>query len=504
MKRISSIILLALAAGSLNAHVGSPDVYLEGNAGPYKLFIAIRPPAAIPGVAEVEVRSSAADINAVKAAPLPMTGPGAKYAPTADVLHRSPQDAQFYTGSLWLMSSGAWQVRFTVEGARGKGVLSVPVPAVAQRTKDMRFGLGAVLLALMTFLVFGLVAIVGASVREAQLEPGIEPTDVRKRRARFVMLGAFVFVAGVVWLGNLWWKSEATAYGDYIYKPLRMQATLHGSNNLTLTLTDPGWLKSRHIDDFVPDHNHLMHLYAIRQPGLDVVYHLHPDFVEPGVFRLVLPSMPAGEYHLYADVVHKNGFPETPVATIRLPEIQGSPLVGDNSSGSASPVTTSSPLGTSFTLPDGYRMTWVGDNHGLVARRPYSFRFQLLNPEGKAPADMAFYMGMLGHAAFLKTDGSVFAHIHPIGSVSMAAFMIAQEQNANAPSSQPIKSEAPASAMDDMPGMDHSIHHMPAVSNLPNEVSFPYGFPTPGRYRIFVQMKHGDTVETGVFDADVK
>jgi hypothetical protein len=38
---------------------------------------------------------------------------------------------------------------------------------------------------------------------------------------------------------------------------------------------------------------------------------------------------------------------------------------------------------------------------------------------------------------------------------------------------------------------------------LPNTVSFPYGFPTAGRYRIFVQMKHGSTVETGVFDAQV-
>ena len=38
---------------------------------------------------------------------------------------------------------------------------------------------------------------------------------------------------------------------------------------------------------------------------------------------------------------------------------------------------------------------------------------------------------------------------------------------------------------------------------LPNTVGFPYGFPSPGQYRIFVQMKHGNTVETGVFDADV-
>jgi len=37
---------------------------------------------------------------------------------------------------------------------------------------------------------------------------------------------------------------------------------------------------------------------------------------------------------------------------------------------------------------------------------------------------------------------------------------------------------------------------------LPNAVGFPFGFPSPGKYRIFVQMKHAETVETGIFDVD--
>ncbi len=46
---------------------------------------------------------------------------------------------------------------------------------------------------------------------------------------------------------------------------------------------------------------------------------------------------------------------------------------------------------------------------------------------------------------------------------------------------------------------------MPMTSTpITADVGFPYGFPTPGRYRIFIQMKHNNTVETGVFDAQVK
>ena len=38
----------------------------------------------------------------------------------------------------------------------------------------------------------------------------------------------------------------------------------------------------------------------------------------------------------------------------------------------------------------------------------------------------------------------------------------------------------------------------------PPEVSFPYGFPKAGAYRIFVQMKRAGTIETGIFDAKVE
>ena len=118
-------------------------------------------------------------------------------------------------------------------------------------------------------------------------------------------------------------------------------------------------------------------------------------------------------------------------------------------------------------------------------------RFTLLDPGGKAPADMANYMGMLGHAAIVKSDGSVFAHIHPDGSVSMPAYMMANA----------AVSPQPAAADTSMPGMDMSGDaRAPGTLPLSNTAAFPFGFPSSGRYRIIVQMKHGATVETGAVD----
>ena len=55
------------------------------------------------------------------------------------------------------------------------------------------------------------------------------------------------------------------------------------------------------------------------------------------------------------------------------------------------------------------------------AKRPYLFRFRVEDGTGNPASDMELYMGMLGHAAFVRSDLSVFAHVHPSGSVPMPA-----------------------------------------------------------------------------------
>jgi hypothetical protein len=469
------------------AHVGSPDIYLDGNAGPYKLFVTIRPPQVIPGVAEIDVRSDTPGIRQISAVPLPLAGIGSKNGPLPEALKSTPGDAQSFTGSLWLMADGSWQVRLAVNGSQGAGTLAIPVPAVASTTRTMQWQLGVILSILGLFLVGGLVAICGAAVREARLPAGAIPSAPSVRQGHVASMIAFCVIAAILWGGKAWWDSEVKVYRGRVYKPLNMQAQLKNGSVLLLNLSEPGWMQPdrkrsrlsrvlfvRKMDDLVLDHDHLMHLYVIREPGLDLIYHLHPDLVKPEQFRLALPAMPPGDYHLYADVVHENGLPETMTATLHLPDgvaAGARPLAGDDARGQVI-----APLTDTFTLPDGYKMRWLDAATPLHARAGRQFRFALLTPGGAQPKDMQLYMGMVGHAAFVKKDGTVFAHIHPNGTVAMAALMMAQDNS-------------------------NSMAAMNMGQTIPNTVAFPYGLPTPGQYRIFVQMKHGNTVETGVFDA---
>lgn len=478
--------VLAAPARTALAHVGSPDVFYEGKAGPYALYVTVRPPEVIPGVADLQIRAADPDIERLRVVPLPLSGDGAVFAPTPDLATRDKEDPQTFGGHLWMMTAGSWQVRILVDGKRGSGELAVPVPTLPQRTAGMQAALGLTLLLCLLVLIAGLISIVGASSGEAQLPPGAALTGAvlgQKRRAQLV---AAALIGLCLWGGARWWREEAGRAAQSVYRPLGMDARVDGGT-LTLQLQGSGWQEQR-LDDLLPDHDHLMHLFMLHEPELEQVFHLHPSERAAGLFTVELPTAPAGRYRLFADVVHATGVPETLVAELTLPAaLPGVQLGGDDAAGRGPPLREADPTRTSSPLSGGAQLVWLREPGPLTARTPTLFRFRVEAPAGQPATDLQLYMGMLGHAAFVKRDGSVFAHVHPSGSVPMATLGLvagaAQEKGGAGPAG-------------------HAGHQAPTGS-LPAEVGFPYGFPGPGDYRIFVQLKRGGRIETGVFDAHV-
>ena len=55
---------------TLRGHVGSPNVFFDGQAGPYPVHVVIRPPEVIPGLAEISVRVEGGGIERVTALPI--------------------------------------------------------------------------------------------------------------------------------------------------------------------------------------------------------------------------------------------------------------------------------------------------------------------------------------------------------------------------------------------------------------------------------------------------
>jgi hypothetical protein len=494
LKRIWLVLAFALPAF---AHVGSPDVYYEGNAGPYHLLVTIRPPAVVPGVAQVEVRSlnPAVGIDKIQILPLTIEGSGESLAPRPDTMQRAGNDPQLYTGNLWIMLRGSWKVRIDIDGRQGKSELGVPVAAVSYTAAHMDRGLGLLLGAFGLVLVVGIVSILRAANGPAQVAPKQEISPALKRRAYVGMgIGGFILLVILV-LGDLWWGSEARANERMVYRIPQLQSSLQSVGQeakLQIALENPNsgsfadsdwrnsWAQILESNDLVLDHGHLMHLFLVRTPDMKSFWHLHPDRTTDQEFAANLPALPPGHYQIYADIVHSTGFPETQVGTIDLPAVAGQPLSGDDSGGA-----TLAASDKVAQFSDGYRMTWVRDSSPLRAQQAFAFHFRVEDKDGKPATDLENYMGMAGHAVFLSDDGKVFAHVHPEGSVSMAALAIAQ-----------ASSGLPGNASGSMPTMN--------MGPLSEDVFFPYGFPQAGDYHIFVQVKRAGHVDTGVFTAHVE
>ena len=278
-------------------------------------------------------------MSRISIVPLPLTGEGAKHPPTTDILTRSAADLNFYTGAVWIMAPGSWQVRMELDGAAGHQTASVPVLAVPVATLKMQRGMGFGLAALGLFLVFSMAGVVAAAIREGRLAPGLTPTPTSRRRSLVAMAASLVIMGFMVYGGSRWWNVEAAGYAENIYARPQTTVTLSG-NQLDL-LVKPFVREdaavairdryTRSNDDFLPDHGHLIHLYAIRMPEMDAVFHLHPDRVAKGDFRITLPSMPPGHYQLFGDVVHKSGFPETLLASVDVPAgLHAGPLAAED------------------------------------------------------------------------------------------------------------------------------------------------------------------------------
>ena len=424
------VLLLFLMPAIASAHVGSRDIYLQGNAGPYPVYITVQPPVVIPGLATVSVFLSPSDdaaVQAIAVQPNVLSSDPAQRMPAAEVLTHNAL-AHEYHGSVWLMTPGSWQLRFQAHGSRGDGVLAVPVPATSTQLKRMNKPLGAVLAICCFLLILGIAGMAAAAVRESTLAPGIAPDAVHRRRGKLAVGAALLVCFGLLLLGNHWWRVEIARYSGTIYKPLDLQPTLSpDGSTLHLALTDPGWISQRRLDDLVPDHNHLMHLYVIRQPAMDFVMHLHPQQIAPGQFDLQLPAMPAGKYALFADIVHADGFPDTTVATLDLPA-KSTPAASpdaDDSEGVVTSLNDAAIAANTYTLPDGYRIHFQMGSPGqplhaptsVAPAQPVILQFTLLDAQGQGPccdAELHGNAGPRGH----PQDGRYRLRAHSSGRIN--------------------------------------------------------------------------------------
>jgi hypothetical protein len=479
--------VLALAAASM-AHVGSPDTFFAGKAGPYDVRVSVRLPGVIPGRAQIAVRL----VGVSKPQGHHVTvragqwNVGLNGAPPAETATSVPGDPELYAAELWFMTASSYQMAVAIDGPSGRGSVLVPVLALATSERPMPPWLGALLAALGVFLTAGLLTIIGSAVRESVLPPGVEPDGVRRRRARFGVAIMAILAGLALWGGNRWWNAEASSYSrSILYRPFVSEALMARQDDrrtLTMSIRDARWSGQPNplsrYNALLPDHGKLMHLFMVREPALDALAHLHPVARTPEAldFSADVPPLPPGRYRVYGDIVHESGYAQTLVSSVELAgaDPAGGAATDADDSWFSGGGTAEAAIAT-FDLGDGTHLEWRRGDQAIVAGIERDLRFVVRDATGAVPVEP--YMGMAAHLVIASRDGSVFAHLHPSGSISMAA-------------------------MQKFAG-DAEDPHAGHIMSIGSEVAVPYAFPKAGPFRIFVQVKRGGQVKTAAFDVAI-
>ncbi|KAA9346421.1 hypothetical protein F0P93_27960 [Larkinella humicola] len=531
------------------AHIGSPGVLVQKQAGKYQVLVNVIPPDVVPGTAKVTVYVESGRASSILARPIYFSS-GDEGAPVHDELQAVAENR--YEGVVWMMDSGSSSIELNIDGPDGKASLVAPVLSVPTRMEPMPTGTGVGLAALGILLIVLFITTVGASLADGTLKPG-QSIPKSYGRKRLVGMGIAAILLGVGLTGwRTWWTSWADGYRNHeLYAPTPIQTTVKakadGPSVLAIRIDTShfaeGGIKRRRLGFIVPDHGKLMHVFLARTPGLDAFAHLHPDRKELDQFESNLPDLPAGQYLLYADVVFRSGFAETLTDTITIPDRSSKTVAGGKNRPQTDPddswlVTEAMGVkptavglphldddmvlcgipGASSKLSDGSTLLWTDKPAAVLETgTPYVLKFALADAQGK-PAPLEPYLGMSGHAAIVRSDGTVYIHLHPVGTYSMAAETFLVDRIADttrrfqypdatqfrdsidryvARLKQLPEAEKNALLLAGMPAMSHPM-------KVKNMVEFPYAFPRSGHYRIWVQVKRNGQVLTGVFDTQVK
>jgi hypothetical protein len=239
---VASLVLVA------SAHVGSPDTWFQGNAGPYPVRAVIRLPGVIPGLAQIDITVSGDGVQQVTAQPV-IFDAGTGGAPPADIAEPVAGRPGAYHAELWFMQPGSFSVHIAVHGTQGEGTVVIPVAAVAERQIPLYPWLGWILSALGILLFVGAVTIVRAAATDGVTAPGASPPPGATRKGTmWAVLGGAVICLGLLGARSWWLGAVPPVHGGGVrgYRGGRAAVAVHDHRQRVAKPSAAGLLGTLH------------------------------------------------------------------------------------------------------------------------------------------------------------------------------------------------------------------------------------------------------------------
>ncbi len=491
---VVSLLFLAFPAFTF-AHIGEVPLVYQGSIGQYDTTVVVMPTQAVPGFTDISVKIQNKE-TAIKAVSVVALKNAEALENATHILHLEAVagENQLFAGRLQLTQVGHFNIAVTIEGEKGVFTKSVPFEAVNRSVvkvplvyKILVFGTGIIIFFLTVILM-------GKIASEGFLPMGEMPSKKNKLYgvlAALCMLGIFSLVS----FNNYKISTaaiEIVSNASTPTKPLKMEVVGDTVKKLSFELTpealsygktrvpfkDQFTLIEDYVSDqLIPDHGKLVHLFIINL-DYSAVAHLHPLRTHDDTFETVIPPLPPGTYLAYADITTLSGRAITFTTQVIIPEKSEKYTPSDKDDSWSEGVNSDYKIVLKNTAP-------------LVINQLEEIQFEVVDRNNKS-VGIIEYMGMLGHGALLKNDNLVFAHIHPVGTASMAAMMS-------------VNTRESSTSMADM-HHNHQMqsNHQQSEKEIVSSVMFPFIFYQKGTYNLWVQVKVDEKVVTQKFDLTVE
>jgi hypothetical protein len=455
-------VLLVWLCCTARAHASlvDPNSYFQGDAGPYHILVAVRPPPNLPGEAGVEVQATSGTVNSVEVHPFRIFSAGKTGAYPLQRMYDDRTDPGRFRATIRLAASGSWAFKLELKGDQGSATTVVPFSAAARQSgwpRSARLRASAGMLLAFTGLVL----------------------LIKFRRARTIAhprLAALAVVLSVlvgILMCSLGWVEAGRSFTHEQAQP--PPEVLPGRNPAEIAVKGMR-------DPITALSGHSAHAALVRTPGMDRLYTFIGQL--DSARQLPLPALGSeeGNYNVFVTTVSDSGFAESSAGALHLPEItRATTEASDASSAIAPPFVRPGPqTPTRFLWPDNSSMKWLRGPASIRPEELTLLRFQVNAPRGGPAADLEPLMGTLARAYIFKSDATLCAELTPSGTAPLAEISIARSALRLPPAT-----------------------FVPDEMGLPSEISFPYAFPAPGEYRMFVQVRRAGNIQTAVFDARI-
>ena len=471
--------------------IGHYNVTYEGQAFNKTIRALIKPPGVIPGIANITIKTFGQSIDSIKIKPIKWHGAissaphlviGPQGSPPADLMHQIDDNKKFFMGELWLMDFGAYNIKVEIFKNGISELINIPINSIATQIQPMSFNVSLILFFLMLLLLFGGTNIITIAYRESTIPYNQKIKSERIKNSKNVMLLSFIILSFILYAGSEWWNKTEQIFKENLYIPMDNEVQLinNGKQNiLQIMITDELWLDGM-VPDLMLDHGKIMHLYLIKE-DYSQLCHLHPkrNKKNPNLFEVVLPNIEYGKYYLYMDITFESGFSSTLINQINYET--------DNIKKQKYDYLISDKDDSYISNSPQYQLKWINKKKDFKINQDIHFNFQAQNIDG-IPSKIEPYIQMGGHGAILKKDHTIFIHIHPIGTISMASQELYNQND-----------KITNSGVCYLGTVDDSIKTY--FKNQESIVSFPpINLDTPGNYVMWIQAKSKGEIITEKFD----